>query len=50
MGGVLAAGGVADVHKAEFGGRKVCVKVLRLYRQDTLGVAKKVCFFRLQHP
>ena len=31
------------MYAAEFDGKRVCVKVLRLYVQDTRGVIKKVC-------
>ena len=43
----IVSGGFAEVHKAELAGKRVCVKALRLYAQDTTGVAKKVrLYFR----
>jgi hypothetical protein len=44
-GEAIASGGFADVHEAELDGKKVCIKVLRSYIQDTGGVTKKVRSF-----
>ncbi|KAF9644877.1 kinase-like protein, partial [Thelephora ganbajun] len=55
-GEAIASGGFSNVHQAEFDGKKVCIKVLRLYAQDTSDFTKKtfyrevVVWKRLQHP
>lgn len=38
----IAAGDFGDTYEAEFDGKKVCIKTLRSYVQDTGGVINKV--------
>jgi serine/threonine protein kinase len=44
-GDAIASGAFADVHEAELDGKKVCIKALRSYIQDTGGITKKVRSF-----
>lgn len=41
-GKLFAAGGFADVHEAKFNGKRVCIKVLRMYSEDVSNDTKMV--------
>ncbi|KAF9790826.1 kinase-like domain-containing protein [Thelephora terrestris] len=54
--GPIAPGDFGDAFEAELGGKKVCIKVLRSYVQDTSDLVKRIFYRevvvwkRLQHP